>query len=90
MLEFEEEEETPKAPVPEKKVNVVSGGLAGFHVASDLLNIDFSPPEEAPEEFRAVAYNSAAPKEIRRGASGQQLCATCICAGGLAMLPNVD
>lgn len=35
-----------------------AGGLAGFHVATDLLQLDFSPPQEAPEEFRAMTFNA--------------------------------
>ena len=33
-----------------------SGGMTGFDVAKDLLKIDFSPPKEAPEEFRALSF----------------------------------
>ena len=66
-----EDEETPKAPEPRKQ-NVVSGGLVGFGVAEDLLNIDFSPPEEAPEEFRARPYNAAIPTEVKVGVSGAE------------------
>ena len=36
----------------------VAGGLTGFGVAEDLLCIDFSPPEEAPEEFRAMTFSA--------------------------------
>lgn len=60
--------DTPKAPSPKKKL-VVSGGLTGFGIAQDLLQIDFSPPEEAPEEFKAVAFYEE-PKQIKPGLSG--------------------
>ena len=55
---------------------MVSGGLTGFGVAQDLLNIDFSPPEDAPEEFRAVAFNEKRVTTLRSGKSGrlQKLC----------------
>ncbi len=54
----------------------MSGGLTGFGVAQDLLNIDFSPPEDAPEEFRAVAFNEKRVTTLRSGKSGrlQKLC----------------
>ena len=55
---------------------MVSGGLTGFGVAQDLLNIDFSPPEDAPEEFRAMAFNEKRVTTLRSGKSGrpQKLC----------------
>lgn len=33
-----------------------AGGLTGFEVAKDLMKINFSPPSEAPEEFRALNF----------------------------------
>ena len=74
MLEESESEhgETPKAPTPKKRL-VVSGGLTGFGIAQDLLQIDFSPPEEAPEEFKAVAFYEE-PKQIKPGLSGRCHC----------------
>ena len=70
MLEESESDlgDTPKAPTPKKKL-IVSGGLTGFGIAQDLLQIDFSPPEEAPEEFKAVAFYEE-PKQIKPGLSG--------------------
>lgn len=35
-----------------------AGGLTGFTVAKDLMKIDFSPPQEAPEEFRALTFSA--------------------------------
>ena len=74
MLEESESEhgDTPKAPTPKKRL-VVSGGLTGFGIAQDLLQIDFSPPEEAPEEFKAVAFYEEH-KQIKPGLSGECLC----------------
>ena len=34
-----------------------AGGLTGFNVAKDLMKLDFSTPEEAPEEFKAVMFS---------------------------------
>lgn len=68
LEETDSEYDTPKAPTPKKKL-VVSGGLTGFGIAQDLLQIDFSPPDEAPEEFRAVAFFDE-PKEVKPGLSG--------------------
>ena len=68
-LEDEEEEEEKKAKKAKPKY-VVSGGLTGFGVAQDLLNIDFSPPEEAPEEFRAVPFNEKRVTILKSGKSG--------------------
>ena len=73
LEESDSEYETPKAPTPKKQL-VVSGGLTGFGVAQDLLQIDFSAPEEAPEEFRAVAFYEA-PKP---GLSGVSMLHCCI------------
>ena len=72
-MEPEEEEEEEAAP-PKKKENVVSGGLIGFGVAKDLLELDFSDPEVAPPEYRAVAYNQAPPVRLRSGLSGAPSC----------------
>ena len=36
----------------------MAGGLTGFEVAKDLMKIDFSPPSEAPEEFRALTFTA--------------------------------
>ena len=63
----EEEEEVKEKPVPKY---VVSGGLTGFGVANDLMFIDFSPPEEAPEEFRAMPYNAKKITTLKSGVSG--------------------
>ena len=60
-------EEKPK----EKPKYAVSGGLTGFPCANDLLFIDFSPPAEAPEEFRAVAYDSNKLTTLKSGISGK-------------------
>ena len=67
LADDEEEEEKPK-PVPKY---VVSGGLTGFGVANDLMFIDFSPPEEAPEEFRATPYNAKNITTLKSGVSGE-------------------
>lgn len=53
----DEDEATPK---PAEDKIVASGGLTGFAVASDLLKMDFSPPAEVPEMFRAPAFNQPA------------------------------
>lgn len=72
MEESESEHgDTPKAPSPKKKL-IVSGGLTGFGIAQDLLQIDFSPPEEAPEEFKAVAFYEE-PKRLKNSLSGMLL-----------------
>lgn len=49
---------------------MVSGGLTGFGVAQDLLHIDFSTPEEAPEEFRAQPFNAKRITTLKSGLSG--------------------
>lgn len=41
--------------------------------AQDLLRIDFSTPEEAPEQFRAIAFDAKEVVEIRPGLSGLAL-----------------
>lgn len=67
LLESEDEETEKAKPVPKY---VVSGGLTGFGVANDLMFIDFSPPEEAPEEFRAMPYNAKKLTTLKSGISG--------------------
>ena len=42
------------------------GGLTGFGVAKDLMKLDFSNPEDAPEEFRAVTFNAPPAKKGMR------------------------
>ena len=69
-MEDDEEEENDK-PKKAKPKYVVSGGLTGFGVAQDLLHIDFSPPEEAPEEFRAVPFNEKRVTTLKSGKSGE-------------------
>lgn len=44
----------------------MAGGLTGFTVAKDLMKLDFSNPEEAPEEFRAVTFNAPRAKKGMR------------------------
>ena len=44
----------------------LAGGLTGFAVAKDLMKLDFSNPEEAPEEFRAVTFNAPPAKKGMR------------------------
>ncbi len=63
-----EEDEPSKPPTPQRFV--ASGGLAGFNVAQDLLNIEFSPPEEAPDEFRSMEYDAERITTLRSGVSG--------------------
>ena len=65
-LQEEEDPETPKVPTPKKII--VSGGLTGFGIAEDLLKIDFSTPEEAPEEYKAVAFFEE-PRHLRHGST---------------------
>ena len=85
MEESESEHgDTPKAPTPKKRL-VVSGGLTGFGIAQDLLQIDFSPPEEAPEEFKAVAFYEE-PKQIKPGLSGALL-SICRALYSIHMIP---
>ena len=40
--------------------------MTGFAVAGDLLKLDFSNPEDAPEEFRAVMFNAPPAKKGMR------------------------
>ena len=68
---MEPEPEEDEEEAPSKKKNVVSGGLVGFGVAKDLLELEFSDPEIAPPEYRAVAYNAAPPVRLRSGLSGE-------------------
>lgn len=67
-LDWKDKHEKPKRAAPKY---VVSGGLTGFGVAQDLLNIDFSPPEEAPQEFRAMAFNEKRVTTLKSGKSGR-------------------
>ncbi|DBB00990.1 TPA: hypothetical protein ACH3X1_000896 [Trebouxia sp. C0004] len=60
--EYAEEEEAQ--PNPDRFIP--SGGLTGFNVAKDLLKLDFSSPEEAPEEFRAAVFNAPPSKKGMR------------------------
>ncbi|KAL0047228.1 hypothetical protein WJX82_010183 [Trebouxia sp. C0006] len=60
--EYAEEEEAQLNP----DRFIPSGGLTGFNVAKDLLKLDFSSPEEAPEEFRAVVFNAPPAKKGMR------------------------
>ncbi len=66
----EEEDEKPKKAPPKY---VVSGGLTGFGVAQDLLHLDFSTPEEAPKEFKAMPFNAKRLTTLKSGLSGVQL-----------------
>ncbi|KAK9842240.1 hypothetical protein WJX81_002174 [Elliptochloris bilobata] len=66
VLFLEDDPQSPKAP----KLLVASGGLTGFGVAQDLLKIDFSTPEDAPEQFRAKPFDAGEAVEIRPGLSG--------------------
>jgi len=50
----------------QKQCSCGTGGLTGFNVAKDLLKLDFSSPEEAPEEFRAVVFNAPPAKKGMR------------------------
>lgn len=68
---LEEDDDEDLTPNKAVKKYVVSGGLTGFGVAQDLLNIDFSPPEEAPEEFRAMPFNEKRVTTLRSGKSGK-------------------
>ena len=68
LEEDDEDDSKTKKAIPKY---VVSGGLTGFGVAQDLLNIDFSPPDEAPEEFRAVPFNEKRVTTLRSGKSGE-------------------
>ncbi len=58
--------ETPATP----QSFIVQGGLASFEVAQDLLYLDFSQPEHAPEEFRMLSYNPERTTSLRSGISG--------------------
>lgn len=71
MLQALEEDEprTPRTP----QQFVVAGGLGGLNVAHDLLNLDFSAPEDAPDEFRNVQYDSQRITTLRSGLSGTHL-----------------
>lgn len=65
----DEDDDKPAEKAPPKYV--VSGGLTGFGVAQDLLHIDFSPPEEAPKEFKAMPFNSKRLTTLKSGLSGR-------------------
>jgi hypothetical protein len=80
-FEGESDSDTPlhKAPSPMKVV--ASAGLVGFNVAQDLLTLDFSTPEEAPEEFRAMPFNSQKSVEVKPGLSGVPLAIMCLLVG---------
>ena len=41
-------------------------------MAQDLLHIDFSPPEEAPKEFKAMPFNAKRLTTLKSGLSGVQ------------------
>lgn len=68
--EEESDAETPSHKQPSPTKVVASAGLVGFNVAQDLLALDFSTPEEAPEEFRAMPFNSQKSVEVKPGLSG--------------------
>jgi hypothetical protein len=70
--EEESDPDTPSHKPPTPMKVVASAGLVGFNVAQDLLTVDFSTPEEAPEEFRAMPFNSQKSVEIKPGFSGEQ------------------
>ena len=52
---------------------IVQGGLASFEVAQDLLYLDFSQPERAPKEFRALPYNPERITSLSSGIPGVQV-----------------
>ncbi|CAL5228811.1 g12011 [Coccomyxa viridis] len=49
---------------------IVEGGLASFEVAQDLLYLDFSQPEHAPQEFRNLSYDPERTTSFGSGNSG--------------------
>ena len=63
------EEASPATPMTPQRL-VASGGLTGFGVAQDLLLLDFSPPDQAPQEFRVTPYDTARVSTPRPGVSG--------------------
>lgn len=67
VLQVLEEDEPGAPPTPQRLI--VSGGLTGFSVAQDLLRLDFSPPEEAPREFRARPYDMQTVTSAKSGVS---------------------
>lgn len=66
-------DDSPVHRPPSPMKIVASAGLVGFSVAQDLLSLDFSTPEEAPEEFRAMPFNRQKSVEIKPGLSGTML-----------------
>ena len=58
---------------------IVQGGLASFEVAQDLLYLDFSQPEHAPQEFRMLSYNPERTTSLRSGISGVHMCWCSLC-----------
>jgi hypothetical protein len=69
MLNQVLEEDIPNKPMTPQRL-AVSGGLTGFDVAQDLLLLDFSSPEQAPAQFRAVPYDAARISTPKAGVSG--------------------
>ena len=63
------EEASPSKPMTPQRL-VVSGGLTGFGVAQDLLLLDFSAPDQAPQEFRTTQYDATQISTPRPGVSG--------------------
>ena len=61
--------ETPATP----QSFVVEGGLASFEIAQDLLYLDFSRPEHAPQEIRRLSFNPERTISLRSGISGVQV-----------------
>ena len=75
------DEEDPATPGPRYKA---SGGLPGFKVAVDLLELDFSPPADAPAEYRALAYDAgpaAAPLAPQKSGKAIAVCGVGACGG---------
>jgi hypothetical protein len=70
LLDSDDDEEEEQKPKKQPPKYVASGGLTGFGVAQDLLHIDFSPPEEAPEEFKAQPFNAKRITTLKSGLSG--------------------
>jgi hypothetical protein len=57
---------------------VAAGGLASFNIAQDLLNVEFGPPERAPEQFRAIPYDAQRITTLSSGVSGRVLICFCL------------
>lgn len=68
LLQALEEDEPSKPQTPQRFV--ASGGLAAYNVAQDLLSTEFSVPEEAPDEFRSMQYDSERITTLASGVSG--------------------